>query len=99
MSGRIGFQNLIFGKREGHDRYWFQANGYVGNGTTPGRLYVCDSKPTTISFHCLRKPSITAEDGVGGKLTITREWDPEAGIVTVTCDHAGGAVNFRIGIP
>jgi len=96
LSGDIGFQNILFGKREGRDDYWFQANGYVGDNKTEGQRYVCQPKPTVITFTCSRKPVIRAEQGVGGELVVVQEWTPQNKQITISCNHAKGAVNFRV---
>ena len=97
MEGDLPFQNLVFGKREGKDRFWFQANGYHGDGTTPGQRYACTPKPTVITFLCSRSPAIQVEDGKANRLTVLKPWDERTRAVILSFDHADGAVNFTIG--
>lgn len=96
MSGEIPFQNLIFGKREAPDVFWFQANGYAGDGKTHGQLYVSAAKPTVITFRSKTAPVVAAEPGMEARLRITQPWDPATRTLTLSCDHAEGAVNFTI---
>lgn len=96
MEGDLPFQNLVFGKREGPDRFWFQANGYSGDGKTEGQRYVAQAHPTVITFTCAVAPEIRAEPGHEKRLGILRPWDPATRAVTVSCDHADGAVNFTV---
>lgn len=57
IDGVMPFQNILFGKREGTDNYWFQSNGYsVKNGTTSGQKYTCTVKPTVLTFKCKAEP-------------------------------------------
>ncbi len=97
MEGDLPFQNLIFGKREGRDRFWFQTNGYHGDGTTPGQRYLCTPKPTVITFTCSRSPAIQVEDDKASRLTVLKPWDERTRAVTLRFDHAEGAVSFTIG--
>lgn len=94
---KIPFQNLIFGKREGRDRFWFQANGYHGDGVTLGQRYQCAPKPTVITFTCRRQPRVAVEDGREGRMRIVTPWDAGTGRTTLSLDHADGAVNFTVG--
>jgi hypothetical protein len=71
MEGNLPFQNLIFGKREGRDRYWFQTNGYHGDGITPGQRYLCPPKPTVITFTCTYRQA-------RNRLT-----QPDRGVITI----------------
>jgi hypothetical protein len=96
MEGNLPFQNLIFGKREGTDLYWFQVNGYNGDGTTAGQRYICTPKPTVITFTCDKAPQIKVEEGKGERMTTTRKWDKRSKTVTLNFDHTDGAVNFTI---
>ena len=96
MLGEIPCQNLLFGKRKAPDDFWFQTNGYVGDGKTPGQLYVCAAKPTTLTFRSRVAPVVTAEPGMEARLTITQPWDETTQTLTLRCDHAEGAVNFTI---
>lgn len=97
MEGEMPFQNLIFGKREGMDRFWFQANGYHGDGVTLGQRYQCAPKPTVITFTCRRQPRVAVEDGREGRTRIVTPWDAGTGRMTLSLDHADGAVNFTVG--
>lgn len=99
MSGDLPFQNLIFGKREGADRYWFQVNGYNGDDVTPGQRYRCAPKPTEVTFTCDKNPVVTVADGKEKCMTIAKPWDENSKTVTLSFDHADGAVNFRITAP
>lgn len=96
LEGNLPFQNLIFGKREGPDRYWFQANGYCGDGSTPGQRYVCASKPTVITFACRQRPAVAVEDGKAGRMTIAEPWSAATQRITLRFDHTDGAVSFTI---
>lgn len=96
MEGRLPFQNLIFGKREGAGRYWFQVNGYDGDGATPGQRYLCPAKPTVITFTCDREPRVAVEDGKAKRMRVVKPWDRGSRTVTLSFDHAEGAVNFTI---
>ncbi|MEY4034651.1 MAG: hypothetical protein RL492_1845 [Verrucomicrobiota bacterium] len=96
MAGDLPFQNLIFGKREGADRYWFQANGYHGDGKTAGQRYLCTPKPTVITFRSLAEPIVAAEAGMEAHLRIVKPWDATTQTVTLACDHVAGAVNFTV---
>lgn len=98
MEGDLPFQNLIFGKREGVERYWFQANGYHGDGKTAGQKYVSKPKPTVITFRSQVAPVIRAEAGMEGRLRIVKAWDAASGTVSISCDHVDGAVNFTVGV-
>jgi len=77
-------------------RFWFQANGYNGDGSTPGQRYLCEPKPTVITFTAKRKPTVTVENGMDSRLTVTKTWDPKSQTVTLSFDHTDGAVNFII---
>lgn len=95
MSGVMPFQNILFGKREGTDDYWFQSNGYaVHDGTTAGQKYTCVIKPTTIAFKCKTEPVISVEDGKN--TYVTKNWNADTKVMTLTINHGNGAVNFRI---
>lgn len=96
MEGKLPFQNLIFGKREGTDRYWFQANGYHGDGVTRGQRYVCTPKPTVITFACTRAPAVNVEDGKHSRMTVASPWDASTQAITLRFDHIDGAVSFNI---
>lgn len=96
MEGELPFQNLIFGKREGRDKFWFQTNGYHGDGKTFGQRYVCTPKPTVLTFTASREPKITVE-GPAARMTIVKPWDVKTRTLTLSFDHADGAVNFTIG--
>ena len=96
MEGDLPFQNLIFGKREGADRFWFQTNGYHGDGKTAGQRYQCIPKPTVITFTCNRNPKITVEDGTAARMTVTKPWDQNTWKVTLSFDHTDGPSNFTI---
>lgn len=96
MEGPLPFQNLIFGKREGRDRFWFQTNGYHGDGKTPGQRYRCTPKPTVITFACDRAPKVSIEDGNNAAMQVVKPWDADAKTITLSFDHANGAVNFVI---
>ena len=99
MEGRLPFQNLIFGKREGADRYWFQTNGYQGDGVTPGQRYVCAPKPTTVTFACTKNPIVTVEDRKQACMAIVAPWSEQTKTVTLSFEHGDGAVSFRIEAP
>lgn len=96
MEGKLPFQNILFGKREGPDRYWFQTNGYHGDGATPGQRYVCTPKPTVITFACEKEPVVTVEVGRQARMTVTAPWSPATQSITLNIDHADGAVSFYI---
>jgi hypothetical protein len=96
LQGELPFQNLIFGKREAPDDFWFQANGYAGDGKTAGQLYVCKAKPTIITIRSRVAPVVTPEPGMATRLTITKPWDKDTQTTTLRCDHADGAVNFTL---
>jgi hypothetical protein len=96
MEGALPFQNLIFGKREGRDRFWFQTNGYHGDGQTAGQRYRCAPKPTVITFVSNRRPTITVEDGNDARMRVTKPWDAGTKAITLSFDHADGAVSFVI---
>lgn len=98
LQGMLPFQNILFGKREGADRYWFQANGYHGDGKTLGQKYVSVPKPTVVTFVSKSAPVIRAEAGMEARLSIVKPWNPTTGAVTLSFDHAEGAVNFTIGL-
>jgi hypothetical protein len=98
MEGDLPFQNLIFGKREGVDRYWFQANGYHGDGKTSGQRYVCAPKPTTVTFVSNVAPIVKAEAGMEARLRVVKPWDEKSRKMTLSFDHAEGAVNFTVGV-
>ncbi len=95
LSGAMPFQNIMFGKREGTDNYWFQSNGYaVKNGTTGGQKYTCTIKPTVLSFKCKSEPTVQVEDSKSAY--VTKSWNTTTGILQLTINHTNGAVNFRI---
>jgi|GEM_PF-2649362 len=95
LSGIMPFQNLLFGKREGVDKYWFQSTGYaVANGTTSGQKYSCNIKKTKLTFKCKFEPKVRIEDAKSS--FVQKIWDAETKILTLNIDHAGGAVNFYI---
>jgi len=96
MEGKLSFQNILFGKREGADRFWFQTNGYHGDGKTPGQRYDCIPKPTVITFVSEKKPVVRVEDGRQSEMTTVKPWDAESQTLTLRFDHAKGAVNFTI---
>jgi hypothetical protein len=98
MEGDLPFQNLIFGKREGVDRYWFQANGYHGDGKTAGQRYVCAPKPTIVTFVSNVAPIVKAEAGMEARLRVVKPWDEKSRKMTLSFDHAEGAVNFTVGV-
>jgi len=98
MEGDLPFQNLIFGKREGVDRYWFQANGYHGDGKTAGQRYVCAPKPTVVTFVSNVAPIVKAEAGMEARLRVVKPWDGATRKITLSFDHAEGAVNFTVGV-
>jgi hypothetical protein len=98
MEGDLPFQNLIFGKREGVDRYWFQANGYHGDGKTAGQRYVCAPKPTVVTFVSNVAPIVKAEAGMEARLRVVKPWDVKSRKMTLSFDHAEGAVNFTVGV-
>ena len=95
ISGAMPFQNILFGKREGTDNYWFQSNGYaVANGTITGQKYSCVSKKNVLSFKCKSEPTVQIEDNKSAY--ISKSWNATTGILQLTINHASGAVNFRI---
>jgi hypothetical protein len=95
LSGVMPFQNILFGKRESVDNYWFQSNGYaVANGVTTGQKYSCVSKKNVLSFKCKSEPTVQVEDGKSAY--VTKLWDATTGIFQLTINHALGTVNFRI---
>jgi hypothetical protein len=96
MEGKLPFENIIFGKREGTDRYWFQTNGYRGDGVTPGQRYVCTPKPTAITFTCAKNPVVAVEDGKQARMTIIAPWIEQTKSLTLSFEHTDGAVSFRI---
>ena len=98
MQGDLPFQNILFGKREGADRYWFQANGYHGDGKTSGQKYVSAPKPTVVTFRSKVAPVIKAEAGMETRLSVVKPWDASTQTITVGFDHAAGAVNFTVGV-
>jgi hypothetical protein len=95
MEDALPFQNIIFGKREGRDKFWFQTNGYHGDGKTSGQRYACTPKPTVITFTAAREPKVSVE-GPASRLTIAKPWDAASRTLTLSFDHADGAVNFTI---
>jgi len=96
MEGDLPFQNLLFGKREGRDQFWFQTNGYHGDGTSPGQRYVCPPKPTVITFTSCRSPAVAVEDGKEARMALVKPWDAAERRVTLRFDHTDGAVSFTI---
>jgi hypothetical protein len=96
MEGGLPFQNLIFGKRHEPGRYWFQTNGYHGDGSTPGQRCLCPAKPTVITFMSDSKPAVSVEDGKETSMTVAQPWDASTKTLTLRFDHAQGAVSFRI---
>jgi hypothetical protein len=96
MEGNIGFQNILFGKREGVNNFWFQTNGYVGDGTITGQKYICRTIPSVITFTCDSQPAITVDDGKNNYMTIIKPWDEATKTITLSFDHTNGAVSFRI---
>ncbi len=98
MEGDLPFQNLIFGKREGADRYWFQANGYHGDGKTSGQKYLSKPKPTVVTFRSKVSPVIKAEAGMESRMAVVKPWDAATQTIILSFDHADGAVNFTVGV-
>jgi len=95
MNGIMPFQNILFGKREGNDNYWFQTNGYVGDGVSVFQIYKSTFKPTTVSFICSKEPVITVENNKSR--FVTKTWNEETKTLTLVCNHLqAGAINFRI---
>jgi hypothetical protein len=95
MNGIIPFQNILFGKREGNDNYWFQTNGYVGDGVSGFQTYKSVFKPTTVSFVCAKEPVVTVESNKSR--FVTKIWNEQTKILTLICNHTqAGAINFRI---
>ncbi|MFH6991732.1 glycoside hydrolase family 98 domain-containing protein [Flavobacterium sp. FlaQc-48] len=95
LSGAIPFQNILFGKRESADNYWFQSNGYaVNDGFTVGQKYVCVEKSTTLNFSCERRPMLVVEDGKSG--SVKQTWNTVTKVLKVTISHEAGAVSFSI---
>ena len=94
MTGIIPFQNIVFGKREGTEDYWFQTNGYTSDGVSYGQKYVCVEKPTTVSFTCSEEPSLTVENENG--IYVNKTWNSTTKMLTLVITHTVGAVNFRI---
>ena len=95
MSGIMPFQNILFGKREGGDNYWFQTNGYVGDGVSVFQTYKSVFKPTTVSFVCAKEPVVTIENNKSR--FVTKTWDDQTKTLTLVCNHTqAGAINFRI---
>lgn len=96
VRGELPFQNILFGKREGADLYWFQANGYHGDGKTLGQKYVCVPKPTVLTVVSKVAPTIAAEPGMEARMSVVQAWDPRSGTTVLRFDHAAGAVNFTV---
>jgi len=95
LSGNMPFQNILFGKREGTDNYWFQSNGYaVKDGNTIGQRYVCAIKNTILTFRCTAEPRLIIEDGKDSY--VQKTWNPATKILQLSISHLGGAVNFRL---
>jgi hypothetical protein len=95
MNGIMPFQNILFGKREGVDNYWFQTNGYVGDGVSVFQTYKSTFKPTTVSFTCSKEPVVTVENNKSR--FVTKTWNEETKTLTLVCNHIqAGAINFRI---
>jgi uncharacterized protein YjdB len=95
IDGTMPFQNILFGKREGVDNYWFQSNGYdVKNGISGGQKYTCFIKPTVLTIKCKVEPILQVEDNKSAN--VTKTWDPSTNILQLTINHTLGAVNFRL---
>lgn len=97
VSGTIPFQNILFGKREGANEYWFQSNGYEANdGITAGQKFTCTEKPTTLYFKCDEMPTLAVEDAKSNDVTQT--WNDTTKTLKVLISHPTGAVNFSIAL-
>jgi hypothetical protein len=95
MNGIMPFQNILFGKREGSDRFWFQVNGYVGDGVSAFQTYQCVFKPSTVRFVCEKEPVVIVENSKSQY--VTKTWDEQTHTLTLVCDHTqAGAINFVI---
>ena len=95
LKGVMPFQNILFGKREGLNDYWFQSNGYaVSDGITSGQKYSCPIKNTVLKFKCKSQPTIEIEDNKEGY--ITQYWNEKTKVLQFEISHVNGAVNFRI---
>jgi len=98
MSGKMPLQNLLFGKCEGVNNYWFQSIGYaVADNITTGQKYICPVKKTILQFKCKFEPTIEVEDNKGSE--IIKTWDSLSHMLQLQINHRRGAVNFRITVP
>ena len=52
-----------------------------------------------MTFTCDKNPAVTVEDGKAKRMTITKPWDGSSKTVTLSFDHADGAVNFSVPPP
>ena len=96
LEGKLPLQNIVFGKREGANNYWFQVNGYTRAPKLGGRRYMIVEKDTQLTFGCATQPTITVEDGKDRFMAVVSPWTPATRQVTLKFNHAEGAVNFRL---
>jgi len=94
IEGVLPFQNILFGKREGKDTYWFQSNGFRANLVQNKRAYTCTEKPTVLYVFAATEPKLVIENNKTS--AIRSQWDGRKKVLTISIHHNQGAVNFSI---